>query len=163
MPRTEATSSEASEKVTPAIPGHLDTRSRSRRLAGPAATIIGTAAALGYLAIVDPGEPGHYPLCPTNALLGIDCPGCGMLRGTHALLMGDVPRALDHNLLLIGLVPLVLVLLVRWARQAWSGLVPPVSARAFRIRTRVIVVSLVLVLAFGVLRNLVPYLGSGIG
>jgi len=157
------TDTKASTSADPAIPGHVDTRSRRRRLAGPTATIIGTAAALGYLAVVDPSEPGHYPLCPTNALLGIDCPGCGMLRGTHALLTGDVPRALDHNLLLLALVPVALVLLVRWARQAWRGVVPPVTARAFRIRTRVIVVGLVLVLAFGVLRNLVPYLGSGIG
>ncbi len=153
----------ASERADPAIPGHVDTRSRPRRLLAPAATIVGTAGVLGYLALVNPSEPGHYPLCPTNALLGVDCPGCGMLRGTHALLTGDVPRALDHNLLLVALVPLALVLLVRWARQAWRGVVPPVSARAFRFRTRVIVVSLVLILVFGVLRNLVPYLGSGIG
>lgn len=153
----------ASDTADPAIPGYVDTRSRPRRLLAPAATIVGTAGVLGYLALVDPSEPGHYPLCPTNALLGVDCPGCGMLRGTHALLTGDVPRALDHNLLLLALVPLALVLLVRWARQAWRGVVPPVSARAFRLRTRVIVVSLVLILVFGVLRNLVPYLGSGIG
>ena len=25
-------------------------------------------------------RPGHYPLCPTYALVGIYCPGCGMLQ-----------------------------------------------------------------------------------
>lgn len=157
------TETQVSAAADPAIPGYLDTRSRRRRMLAPTATIVGTAAALGYLAMVDPSEPGHYPLCPTNALLGVDCPGCGMLRGTHALLTGDVPRALDHNMLLLVLVPLTLVLLVRWTRQAWRGVVPDVSARTFRLRTRIIVVGMVLVLAFGVLRNLLPYLGSGIG
>jgi Protein of unknown function (DUF2752) len=157
------TETQVSAAADSAIAGYLDTRSRRRRMIAPTATIVGTAAALGYLGMVDPSEPGHYPLCPTNALLGVDCPGCGMLRGTHALLTGDVPRALDHNLLLLVLVPLTLVLLARWTRQAWRGVVPDVSARAFRLRTRVIVVGMVLVLAFGVLRNLLPYLGSGIG
>ena len=42
-----------------------------------------------------------YPPCPSKLLLGVDCPGCGGLRGTHDLLHGDVAGALDHNLLLI--------------------------------------------------------------
>jgi hypothetical protein len=33
-------------------------------------------------------------------MLGLDCPACGGLRGTHALLHGHIGEALDHNLLL---------------------------------------------------------------
>ena len=151
------------EREQYALPPRVDERSRARRLAAPLATVVVTCAGLGYLAAVDPNEPGHYPLCPTQVLLGVDCPGCGMLRGTHSLLTGDVPSALDHNVLLVAVIPLALVLWVRWARQAWRGRVPGVTPQSFRRRNAIVIASLVVLLAFGVLRNLVPYLGSGIG
>lgn len=147
----------------PAVASYVDTRPRARRMLGPLATLGGSVVALGYLAAVDPGEPGHYPLCPTQFFLGVDCPGCGMLRGTHALLEGDLPRALDHNVLLIVLVPIAVVIWSRWAWRAWRGVTPAVSARAWRVRTVATIVAFVLLLVFGVVRNVVPYLGSGIG
>ena len=147
----------------PAVASYVDARPRARRMVGPLATLGGAVVALGYLAAVDPSEPGHYPLCPTQFFLGVDCPGCGMLRGTHALLQGDLPRALDHNVLLVVLVPLAVVLWLRWAGRAWRGVTPAVSARAWRVRTVVTVVAFGALLVFGVIRNLVPYLGSGIG
>lgn len=147
----------------PAVAAAVDPRPRARRMVAPLATLAGSAVVLGYLAAVDPSEPGHYPLCPTKFLLGIDCPGCGLLRGTHALLDGDLPRALDHNVLLIVLVPLAVVLWARWTWHAWRGVTPAVSARAWRMRTLVTIAAFAVLLAFGVLRNLVPYLGSGIG
>lgn len=79
------------------------------------------AAALGACALLvarDPNATGSYGLCPFRAVTGLDCPGCGLLRGTAALLHGDVARALDHNLLL----PVILLALVvaygRWALRA---------------------------------------------
>lgn len=151
----------AEEQVVEAA--RVDERPRARRMAGPLATLVGAAAGLGYLYAVDPNQPGHYPLCPTRALFGIDCPGCGLLRGTHDLLHGNVGAALDHNVLLVVLVPLAVVLWARWARRAWTGTTPAVTRAAFQRRTTVLVVSMVALLAFGVVRNLVPYLGSGIG
>ncbi len=132
-------------------------------MVGPLATAAGTIVGLAYLAAVDPNQPGHYPLCPTQALLSVDCPGCGLMRGTHDLITGDVPRALDHNVLLVVLVPLALVLWGRWVWRSWQGFTPAVTYRAFRRRTRLLILAVVLLLAFGVIRNVVPYLGSGIG
>lgn len=140
-----------------------DGRPRSRRLLGPLATLAGTVVALGYLAAVDPNEPGHYPLCPTRALLGVDCPGCGLMRGTHDLVTGNVPAALDHNVLLVVIVPLAAFLWVRWLRHAWRGSTPAVTRDQFRRRNVLMIIGLVVLLAFGVVRNFVPYLGSGIG
>lgn len=162
MPEPVAVVASATEQP-PAIAQYIDPRPRARRMLGPLATLGGSAIALGYLAAVDPSQPGHYPLCPTQFFLGVDCPGCGLLRGTHALLHGDVPQALDHNVLLIVLVPLAVVLWVRWAWHAWRGVTPAVSARAWRRRTIATVVAFAALLLFGVVRNLVPYLGSGIG
>jgi hypothetical protein len=161
-----AVDAQADERPAPeslALPVRVDHRARARRMVGPLATAAGTIVGLAYLAAVDPNQPGHYPLCPTQALLSVDCPGCGLMRGTHDLITGDVPRALDHNVLLVVLVPLALVLWGRWVWRSWQGFTPAVTYRAFRRRTRLLILAVVLLLAFGVIRNVVPYLGSGIG
>ena len=92
-----------------------------RRLALPAVVGAATLALTGYVAAVDPNQPGHYPLCPTYGLLGIYCPGCGMLRATHDLAHGDLAGALQRNpiapLVLAGLVALFLL----WVVSRWTG------------------------------------------
>jgi hypothetical protein len=145
------------------VPAQVDARSRGRRMVAPLATGAATLGGLGYLAAVDPNTPGHYPLCPTRALFGLDCPGCGALRGTHDLVTGNLAGALDHNVLLVVFLPLAVVLWVRWLVRAWRGQTPAVSRAVFQRRTTVMITVLVAVLAFGVIRNFVPYLGSGIG
>jgi hypothetical protein len=139
-----------------------DTRARTRRLIPPIATLAGTIAVLGYVAAVDPNQPGHYPLCPTRALFGVDCPGCGLMRGTHDLITGNVSGALDHNILVVALMPLALVLWIRWLMRAWRGREDAVTYAQFRRRNKAMLIGLGVVLAFGVVRNFVPYLGSGI-
>jgi hypothetical protein len=99
-------------------------------------------------------------LCPTQALFGIDCPGCGFLRGLHALTHGDVAGAADHNILLLAFVPFVIVLWIRWLMRAWRGVTPAVTVRSLRLRNIAMIIVLVAILVFGVVRNLVPYLDS---
>lgn len=140
-----------------------DDRPRVRRLLAPLVTLAGTAIALGYVAAVDPNSPGHYPVCPLKALTGWDCPGCGLLRASHDLAHGNLAGALDHNVLVVAVLPIAIVLWVRWLLRAWRGVSPPVSRAQFRRRNAVLIVCLVLVVAFGVVRNFLPYVGSGIG
>ena len=144
-------------------PAYADQRPRARRLLAPGLTAAGVLAATGYVAAVDPNQAGHYPLCPTRWLLHVDCPGCGLMRGTYALCHGDVAGALDHNILLVAVIPFVIVLWVRWVMRAWRGVTPAVTARQAALRNRWTVGVLVAVIAFGVVRNFVPYLGSGLG
>ncbi|WP_229816266.1 DUF2752 domain-containing protein [Streptomyces lucensis] len=68
-----------------------------RRLAVPAGLFTAVAGAFAYVAAVDPNEPGHYPVCPLYRLTGLYCPGCGGLRGAHALAHGDLLTALHDN------------------------------------------------------------------
>ncbi len=75
----------------------------------------GGVATLGLLWARDPNPAGSYGFCPLRALTGLDCPFCGGLRGTYALMHGDVATALDHNLLL----PLFLGVAVLLAGRAW--------------------------------------------
>ena len=51
------------------------------------------------------------PLCPSAALLGIPCPGCGLTRATLALLRGDLHAAFHFHPLVFVLSPLFIGLL----------------------------------------------------
>jgi hypothetical protein len=141
----------------------IDARPLGRRLLAPLASLCGAGLALGYLAAVDPNQPGHYPGCPTKLLFGVDCPGCGMMRATHDLVTGNIAGALDHNVLIVLFAPLVVVLWLRWFLRSWRGAAPAVTYAQFRRRNAWMYAALAGVLVFGVVRNFVPYLGSGIG
>ena len=97
------------------------TTDRVRRLALPGAVFAVTAAATAYVAAVDPNRPGHYPLCPTYALVGIYCPGCGMLRATHDLAHLDVAGAFARNPLAVPIYLGLALLFTRWVLARWRG------------------------------------------
>lgn len=120
-------------------------------------------AATGFIRAVDPNEPGHYPMCPTLALLGIDCPGCGGLRATHALAHGDVAAALDHNALFVVMVPLLIGLWAMWMHRAWTGITPALTRRREVIARAAPMTVLIVAMVFAVVRNFVPFLPSGVG
>jgi hypothetical protein len=104
---------------------------RSRRLVAPLAVGALTLCSLAYVGLVDPNQPGHYPLCPTKALTGLDCPGCGGLRATHALVTGDVVGALDHNaLVVLVILPLAVAAWVAWLVRCWREPMEPQPAPA---------------------------------
>jgi len=143
-------------------PSRVDERPLMRRLVAPVGVAAFAVVGCTYLAFVNPNEPGHYPICPSRAIFGVDCPGCGGMRGMNCLLHGDVAGALNHNLLLLIVVPLALVFWGLWLFRAVQGRYPSVTMRQFQFRNRILIISLVLILAFGVVRNFVPYLGSGV-
>jgi hypothetical protein len=77
--------------------------------------IAGVAAAGGCVAIalVNPTDSG-VPVCWSQALFGVDCPLCGGLRATNALMRGDVLAAADHNVFVAVALPVVAVVWVAW-------------------------------------------------
>lgn len=124
-----------------------------------------TALATGYVALVDPNDPGHYPICPLKLLTGIDCPACGGLRATHAVIHGDLVTAADHNLLVTILLP-VAVLAWAWTLwQRWRGDTARLPRGSSRGRSALIAGAIILVVLFTILRNvpLVPFLNSAAG
>ena len=114
-----------------------------------AALAASSVAALGFVALVDPNQPGHYPTCPSRLLFHVDCPFCGGLRGVHDLVHGDVRSALDHNVLLLVIVPLLAWLWVTWVRRAAGQPVAPPTAPRW-----VVVMVIAVALGFAIVRNL---------
>ena len=123
---------------------------------------IGVALAAGLLCgAVWMGDPttlgGPLPVCPTKALLGIDCPGCGSLRMLYSLLHGDVPASVRYNAL-----GFVAVLFLLWAFGAWTyGRIVGRKIVSWQHQRWAAAVALVLVSVWFVVRNLpfAPFTG----
>jgi Protein of unknown function (DUF2752) len=95
-------------------------RTRPRRMVPPVATITGLAAATLALYLRDPHASGSWGYCPIS-LLGFSCPGCGGLRAVNDLTHGDLAGAVSSNALLMFAMPFAVILLARWAVDAWQG------------------------------------------
>ena len=117
-----------------------------------AAGVIAMAGGSATVWAVDPSQTHFLPICPLYALTGFACPGCGLTRGFHALFHGDILTALHFNLLIpiwaviFGYVFVSLILIATRGRGLPLRFVKP----------SMLVGMLVLMLSFGVLRNL-PY------
>ena len=142
--------------------------SRWNRVRGPLAVGVLGLAATAYVGLVDPNQAGHYPLCPTKYLSGLDCPGCGGLRAVHSLATGDVGGALDHNAFaVLVLLPLAVLLWGRWLVRSWRG-DPPSTTPSWWQRPAAMWAFVAVMAVFTVLRNVsgVPalaWLGSSAG
>ena len=66
---------------------------------------LAAAAAATLLYAFDPADAGFFPRCPSLALTGWRCAGCGSQRALHALLHGDLAAAWSLNPLLVVAVP----------------------------------------------------------
>ncbi|OEV03105.1 DUF2752 domain-containing protein [Streptomyces nanshensis] len=119
------------------------------RLAAPFGTLAAVGAAFAYVGAVDPGEPGHYPVCPLLHFTGLYCPGCGGLRSAHAVVHGDLAGALGMNALAVIGFAVFAVFMVFWVVRVLRS--RPVSVE---LRTPHWWALGALVLVFTVVRNL---------
>jgi hypothetical protein len=122
-----------------------------RSLAAPVAVAAAAAGGCAVIWLANPTVPGGIlPVCPTKALLGIDCPGCGSLRMIYSLLHLDLPAAVHYNAL-----GLVAVALLVWAFLAWTyGRLVGRPVRSWQHLRWSAPAALALTVAWFVLRNL---------
>lgn len=88
------------------------------RVRAPLAVGAGLGVACIGVAAWSPTD-GSMPLCASQALFGVDCPLCGGLRCTGALLRGDWLAAADHNVILAVALPLAAIAWAVWLVAAW--------------------------------------------
>ncbi|OJZ73903.1 hypothetical protein BRW65_11050 [Mycobacterium paraffinicum] len=125
--------------------------SASSSLGAPLLVAASTTLMCAAIWAGDPTTPnGPLPVCPTKALLGIDCPGCGSLRMLYSLMHGNITAAARYNAL--GLAAVVLLV---WAYLAWTyGLLAGRRIRSWQHTRWSAVVAMVLVGAWFAVRNI---------
>ena len=122
-----------------------------RALAG--AGILAATAGVLVVGYFNPTTAQFFPACPFHALTGLNCPGCGLTRGFHSLLQGDVLTALHFNALLPVYFLFLLYLFASLNLILFRG-----RALDFRVFSpRLISGFLILILVFSIVRNLPFY------
>lgn len=107
--------------------------------------LLGGATYAFLLYCHDP-EGGGFLECPFHGLTGLLCPGCGAQRSLHDLMHLRFGQAFGHNPLLVLSMPL---LAVQWSWSRWMG-----NGRPLASRNWVVLAWAVMVIGFGVVRNL---------
>ena len=111
------------------------------------------AAGASVVWYFDPSKPGLLPVCPLYSLTGFACPGCGMTRGFHALLHGDIAAALGFN----AMIPLFVLLFGFIFVTLFSVATRGKGFMRLTDSPKFLVGFLVVLVAFGFVRNLPIY------
>lgn len=82
----------------------------------PAIAVLGI---IGAVVARDPHHQGSWGICPTYALFGIYCPGCGSLRALHDVGTGQWSEAIGHNALVIPAILFIGYSAWRTPGRAW--------------------------------------------
>jgi len=122
---------------------------RGLAIAGVGAMVLGA----GVVWYFDPTTASFFPFCPLLRFTGFACPGCGLTRGLHALLHGDVLTALDFN----ALIPLFLLVFGYLFASLLSIAVRGRGLMVEKWNLWILWGLLAAMIAFGVLRNLPFY------
>ncbi len=118
-------------------------------------TLAALTASVALLAVFDPASAGFFPPCPFHFLTGLDCPGCGSLRGLHQLLRGHPVAAFQLNPLMVLALPFEVYAVASWLLRQLNGR----SLPCFMVRPAPIWALLAAILVFWVFRNTPFYPG----
>jgi hypothetical protein len=128
--------------------------SLGRRLGkgGTAAVLLGAMLAAGaaWLYLLVPYTPLTTIPCPFEYATGYECPGCGLQSSLTNLLALRLKYVLMANLLSPLLLPLFFIMVISWA----ADLLFDQRLWQLRIPRPLVVAAVILILAYGVLRNI---------
>ena len=124
-------------------------KSRTARISAVMAIAVAVLAGCIYLFY---HNPIVYPIpCVIHMLTGLYCPGCGAGRACYALLHGRIYEAFAYNPLLLGLLPfLALYIAARFVDWMLTG----ENHIDSRISVKLLVAVLIIVVVYGIVRNL---------
>ena len=97
---------------------------------------------------------GFYLPCPIHEITGYYCPGCGITRMFISIFKLDFYRAFRSNMLVFIMLPFATVLYFNKIYSSYKNK----KSLYDKIDIKVWYVLLIIVLAFGVLRNIYPVL-----
>lgn len=115
--------------------------------------IVGVTASALIVGLFNPTTAGFFPVCPLHAATGLNCPGCGLTRGFHALFNGDFTQALQYN---AALPIFALVFLYLFA----SMVAVAVRGRGLKLnilKPGLLWAFLIVTVVFGIVRNISVY------
>jgi hypothetical protein len=111
----------------------------------------GLLAAVLVFYLPAPARNSFLPSCFMRETTGLYCPGCGSTRAIHSLLHGRLLAAVRFNPLVTLLIaPMAAYGLLSFTLRVLKGK----SLPEWEIPGRLVVVLLIVILGFGVLRNL---------
>lgn len=109
--------------------------------------IIAAGAILLLYLFVEP-KNGILPKCIFHEITGLYCPGCGVQRSFHALLNGQLSKAMDYNLLFILLLPLIIFFILNFIGDK------KYSQSSFIYRPGFSLTTAIIVICFWIFRNI---------
>lgn len=126
-------------------------RERFQKFLKVFATILGIGLVYGLFYM----KTGWGIPCPFHLVTGLDCPGCGVSRMCLALMRLDFLEAFSHNPALMILSPIWLVTFLFWLHSY----IRDGRREQAQWQKWVTIVSIAVLLVFGVLRNTQFYRG----
>ena len=127
-------------------------RFRESRKARIAVIVCAAAAACAAALYLYFSTPQDVPLvCVFNSVTGLYCPGCGTGRACYSILHGRFLNAFCYNPLMTVLLPLIGLYI---AARAMDWIITGGNHIDKKINVKFLTVVLVVVLAYGVLRNI---------
>ena len=103
------------------------------------------------LGIFNPKEYSIFPPCIFNAVTGLQCSGCGSLRGIHELLNGNFTSAFSYNpLTFLFTLPILCQSCIQMIlSKKWQTRIPNYFSSTMRTNFFIVVL-----IGYGVIRNI---------
>ncbi|MBE6161108.1 MAG: DUF2752 domain-containing protein [Firmicutes bacterium] len=98
---------------------------------------------------------GLYLSCPIHEILGLYCPGCGITRMILSILKFDFYKAFRYNILIFILSPFFVFLFLE---SIYSDIKNKESMYK-KINNKVWYFLIIILIVYGILRNIYPVLG----
>ena len=98
----------------------------------------------------NPAESNLIPPCPLKYTTGLYCPGCGSGRAFHEILHGSLYKAFRLNPLMMIFLPFLLYAYI----SNWFLVIRGYKLPTFFLSGKLIIGILVILIVFGILRNI---------